>query len=287
LEKSFTPLQNGDSSTPVATPMRAISPGTQHRTRNAHGIREKVDGWSSSTHKRVFDFLVSLIALVLLSPILLITAIAVKLSSRGPILFRQARMGEGQREFTIYKLRTMRVDNAGTGPTVTKAGDTRLTSIGATLRRLKLDELPQLYNVLRGDMSLVGARPKVPLHQTYVLEHRPGITGASALAFRNEEQILYEVPHHALDAYQVHVLMPLKMQLDERYMRHATFSSDLKVMLDTLLGRGEPVDTDSLLHFQHSLLSLTDAVGTAGITGVEAGVASFVRFSLRQTTSFP
>ena len=192
----------------------------------------------------------------------MMTAIVVRLSSRGPILFRQTRVGRAHREFTIYKFRTMRVAEAA-GPTVTKAGDARLTSIGGILRRLKLDELPQLYNVLKGDMSLVGARPKVPHHQTYVLEYRPGITGASAVAFRNEEQILHHVPHDALDTYQVHVLMPLKMELDKRYMRDATFISDLRMMFDTLLGRGELVDKEGLLQFQQSLLALRSVVGTA------------------------
>jgi lipopolysaccharide/colanic/teichoic acid biosynthesis glycosyltransferase len=216
--------------------------------------------WSSSKRKRVFDFLAASAALILLAPVLVIIGVSVKLSSRGPVLFRQVRMGRGGREFVIYKFRTMRVDRATAGPTVTKAGDIRLTPIGALLRRFKLDELPQLYNVLKGDMSLVGARPKLPHHQIYPLKYRPGITGASALAFRNEEYILHKIPHHALDAYQIRVLMPLKKELDDRYMANATFLSDLKLIWDTLLGRGKSIDAEGFWKFQHALVSLNSSL---------------------------
>lgn len=253
---------SSDSSTPVALVFRALPPGASthgHDRQDAPRFATIDRNWSLSRRKRAFDFLSAWMAVVLLAPVMLLTAIAVKLSSRGPVLFRQSRMGRGGREFIIYKFRTMRVDRHVAGPTVTKAGDQRLTPVGAILRRVKLDELPQLFNVIKGDMSLVGARPKVPHHQTYILRHRPGITGASAIAFRNEEHILHQVPHDTLDAYQVHVLMPLKMELDEGYMKHATFFSDLKLLFDTVLGRGKTIDSDGLLKFQHSLVSLASA----------------------------
>ncbi|MBV9268287.1 MAG: sugar transferase, partial [Acidobacteriaceae bacterium] len=174
--------------------------------------------WSNSPFKRVFDFVFAFIAVVLFAPVMLMTALAVKLSSRGPILFKQTRVSKAGSQFTIYKFRSMRVERDAEGPCVTKAGDSRLTCIGGTLRRFKLDELPQLFNVLKGDMSIVGPRPKVPHHQTYELRFRPGITGAASLAFRNEEELLHRLPSEALDAYQVHVLMPLKATLDRRYM---------------------------------------------------------------------
>jgi hypothetical protein len=131
---------------------------------------------------------------------------------------------------------------------------------------LKLDELPQLVNVLRGDMSLVGARPKVPHHQTHLLWYRPGITGAATLAFRREEELLCLLPGHALDEYQVEVLMPLKRKLDDNYMRKATFASDLLLLFRTVLGKGELIVDSDLRKSQQSLLSLNSAlsVGVAG-----------------------
>ncbi len=217
-------------------------------------------GWSNSTSKRLFDVVVALLSLVILSPFLLLTAIAVKLSSRGALLFRQTRMGKGGRHFTIYKFRTMRQSADEIGPSVTKAGDNRLTPIGGMLRRLKLDELPQLVNVLRGDMSLVGARPKLPHHQRFALDHRPGITGAASLAFRNEEELLHRIAEEALDAYQVNVLMPLKTDLDNQYMWRATFFTDLRLLFNTALNRGSLIAEHDLLRFHQSLVSLNSAL---------------------------
>lgn len=216
--------------------------------------------WPDSAGKRVFDLSVAGLGLTLLSPLFLAAAIAVKLSSSGSILFRQVRAGKGGRPFVILKFRTMRVSNAPGGPTVTTVGDDRLTAVGRLFRRLKLDELPQLINVIRGDMSLVGARPKVLHHQIRVLRYRPGITGAASLAFRKEEELLHGIPEHALDEYQVHVLMPLKQELDDQYMQHATFLSDLSVLFKTVAGRGEAIDGKELRAFQHSLVSLNSAL---------------------------
>jgi lipopolysaccharide/colanic/teichoic acid biosynthesis glycosyltransferase len=216
--------------------------------------------WPDSAGKRAFDLGVALIGLILLSPLFLVAAIAVKLSSPGSILFRQVRAGKGGRKFVILKFRTMRVSNGRGGPTVTTIGDDRLTAVGRIFRRLKIDELPQLINVIRGDMSLVGARPKVPHHQIRTLQHRPGITGAASLAFRREEELLHGIPEHSLDDYQVHVLMPLKQELDDEYMRRATFFSDMAMLFKTVAGRGEAIDSKELRTFQHSLVSLNSAL---------------------------
>jgi lipopolysaccharide/colanic/teichoic acid biosynthesis glycosyltransferase len=222
--------------------------------------------WSDSQAKRAFDILVAATALLLSSPFILFTALAVKLSSTGPALFRQIRVGKNGRNFLIWKFRTMRVDSI-CGPSVTQAGDCRLTSIGGALRRLKLDELPQLVNVLKGDMSLVGERPKVPHHQTHLLWHRPGITGAATLAFRREEELLCLLPGHALDEYQVKVLMPLKRKLDDNYMREATFASDLLLLFRTVLCKGALIADSDLRESQQSLLSLSLAVGASAARG--------------------
>lgn len=233
---------------------------TSHATARLNWTRDSTGNWSGSIQKRVFDFVSAGLALILLCPFLLLAALAVKLTSRGPVLFTQRRMGRAGQEFVIYKLRTMRVQSPGEGPSVTRKGDSRLTPAGAFLRRSKIDEIPQLFNVLKGDMSLVGARPKLPHHQTYALKYRPGITGAASLAFRNEEGLLNEVTHESLDEYQIHVMMPVKKHLDQAYMAHASFVSDIRILAATVLGRGDRLDCERLESFQHSLVSLGTAL---------------------------
>lgn len=215
--------------------------------------------WSNSPAKRIFDCAAAALALIVLSPFMLIVALAVKLNSAGPILFRQTRMGRDGGPFEILKFRSMA--NCGEGPCVTKAGDARLTSIGGFLRKTKLDELPQLVNVLRGDMSLVGPRPKLPHHQTYTLRVRPGVTGVASLAFRDEERFLYHIPEHALDHCQINLLMPLKRELDDKYLAQASFLSDLAVLWRTVSGSHEPADIERVGHLQTSLMSLSQALG--------------------------
>ena len=207
----------------------------------------------------MFDCAVAALALVMLSPLMLAVALAVRITSKGPILFRQKRMGRNGWAFEILKFRSMHA--GGNGPSVTKVGDSRLTSIGGFLRRTKLDELPQLVNVLKGDMSLVGPRPKVPHHQTYTLRVRPGVTGAASLAFRDEERFLHHVPEHALDLCQVNLLMPLKRELDDKYSTQASFWSDLVLLWRTVSGKHETADLERVGNLQVSLVSLSQALG--------------------------
>ena len=152
------------------TSMAPQSPG--RRLARVEAEPESGGTWSDSKLKRAFDVIVAGAALLVLSPLILLTALLVKLSSKGPVLFRQTRVGKNGTNFKIWKFRTMRTDCPG-GPCVTKAGDERLTPVGGALRRFKFDEFPQLINVLRGEMSIVGARPKVPHHQTHFLRYRP------------------------------------------------------------------------------------------------------------------
>lgn len=160
-------------------------------------------------------------------------------------------------QFDIFKFRTMRVHQPGAGPSVTTANDERLTRVGRLLRKTKLDELPQLLNVLWGDMSFVGPRPKVPQHQTYVLPVRPGITGAASLAFRNEEFLLRGIPADELDAFQVNVLIPRKRALDQAYSRSASLRGDLGLMFRTVFGKDAALDEhEELARFRGSLLAL-------------------------------
>ena len=184
---------------------------------------------------RLFDAATSAIALVILSPLLLAIAIVVKLTSRGPVLHRGARIGREGAPFNILKFRTMRVE---AGPGITRSGDPRITPVGAILRRTKLDELPQLINILRGEMSIVGPRPEAPEYvalytedERRVLRVRPGLTSAASLRYRREEELLHGDDWH--ERY-VNVIMRDKLREDLAYLEQRTFFTDLKLMFRTL-----------------------------------------------------
>jgi lipopolysaccharide/colanic/teichoic acid biosynthesis glycosyltransferase len=178
------------------------------------------------------DRVVAAIILLILLPAMLVIMLAVRLSSRGAALFRQRRAGRNREEFILYKFRSMRCEDPE-GPAITVSGDCRITPVGAFLRRYKLDELPQFWNVLKGNMSLVGPRPKLPHHEGLDLPYRPGITGVATLAFRDEEKILAAIPREQLDAFYEICIKPRKAQLDQEYMRNATPASDLKQLWRT------------------------------------------------------
>ena len=184
--------------------------------------------------KRVFDVSCAAVGLVLSSPFVLAGAIAVKLDSPGPAFYKGERVGLGGREFHMIKLRSMMAGSDRNGPSVTVAADPRVTRVGRFLRRSKLDELPQLVNVLRGEMSLVGPRPEhanyVKLYtpeQKRVLSMRPGITGPAVLAFVDEEAMLNGA--HAETIYEREV-MPRKLALDLEYVDHHSFGGDLRIL---------------------------------------------------------
>jgi lipopolysaccharide/colanic/teichoic acid biosynthesis glycosyltransferase len=188
--------------------------------------------WVLSLTRRCLDCAVALVALIALAPLLLLAAVLVRFGSRGPVLFRQRRMGRNGREFTLYKFRSM-TESVGGGASITVAGDVRITPAGALLRRFKLDEIPQFWNVLRGDMGLVGPRPKLPRHEGLHLNCRPGITGVATLAFRREEEFLAGIPAHEIEAFYELFIKPAKAKMDLEYMRTATFSSDLRLLWNT------------------------------------------------------
>jgi lipopolysaccharide/colanic/teichoic acid biosynthesis glycosyltransferase len=208
---------------------------------------EPLSSWSCSKAKRFFDLVCVLPGLILLSPLLLVIGLAVWLTSPGPVLFLQKRMGRNGQTFTILKFRTMPDARDKKRHAVTTTDNQQFTSIGPFLRRWKMDELPQLLNVLWGDMSLVGPRPKMPEHALFKLRSRPGITGAATLAFANEAEILANVPKDHLEVYYHSVVLPAKRWIDVDYMTHATFLSDLKLIIDTVLHRWDGVATESLL----------------------------------------
>lgn len=189
--------------------------------------------WISSRRRRALECIIAAAVLLLLSPILLLLALLVRLSSPGPVFFRQKRMGRHGIPFTLYKFRSMRHVKTASGSAITVVGDSRITPIGAFLRRCKLDELPQFWNVLKGDMSLVGPRPKLPEHEGLFLSVRPGITGAATLAFRKEEELLASIPQHELASFYQQVVKPSKAWIDAEYITNATFRSDVRLISDT------------------------------------------------------
>jgi len=189
----------------------------------------------------------ALAGLVVLAPVLAAAAVGVRLSSRGPVLFRQRRVGRGGREFTMFKFRTMRIDNAGPG--ITAGDDTRITRVGRILRQSKLDELPALWNVACGTMSLVGYRPELPRYVDpqdplwrAMLVARPGLTDPATLALRNEEALLAGVRHDREGCYR-RVVQPYKLLLSGAYQQRRSWTSDLRVMRDTLLAIVVPART--------------------------------------------
>lgn len=210
-------------------------------------VLNELSPWSGSAAKRFFDCICVLAALPLIAPVLLVVALAVWLTSEGPVFFRQQRVGGRGQLFTILKFRTMMYDPDAAYHAVTTDGNQPFTPIGPLLRRWKLDELPQVLNVLRGDMSLVGPRPKMPEHAILDVPCRPGVTGAATIAFAREETLLDRVPEHDLENYYHRVVLPTKRRLDAEYMARATFFSDLKLIVNSVLRRWDETIAERLL----------------------------------------
>lgn len=190
--------------------------------------------------KRLFDVTISLLGLILLSPLLLLIAALIKLTSPGPVLYRQERMGRGFRPFKICKFRTMVVNADRLGGLLTAGRDPRITPIGQLLRHTKLDELPQLWNVLVGDMSLVGPRPEVPKYvhmfrDDYheLLQVRPGITDLASLKYRHESELLAQADDP--EAAYVTQILPDKIRLGKEYLRRQSLLFDVSLIARTLL----------------------------------------------------
>ena len=212
--------------------------------------------WSQATSKRLFDLSLAIPAFLCALPIFGVVAILIKCTSTGPVLFRQKRVGRGQKLFTIYKFRTMDRFAERNGPSVTRLGDPRLTKLGALLRRFKLDEIPQLLNVIIGQMSLVGPRPKIESHEQMTMNCRPGITGAATIVFTREEELLAKVPEQQVELYTTRVLNPIKVQLDEQYAAEGTFSSDLGILLATVLRLGRGANITEFSRFSDICVAL-------------------------------
>ncbi|MFH1699533.1 MAG: sugar transferase [Candidatus Zixiibacteriota bacterium] len=189
--------------------------------------------------KRLFDLIVSLMGLLLLFPFLIVIGLAILLFMGWPIFYRQVRVGKNGQNFRIIKFRSMIKNADKQGPEFTTGGDSRITSLGRFLRNSKLDELPQLINVLMGNMSLVGPRPEVPRfvalyteRQKQVLSVRPGLTDPASIAYRNEEKILAE--YEDSEKAYIEEIMPSKLELNLEYLRGANFTTDLSLIFKTI-----------------------------------------------------
>ncbi len=190
--------------------------------------------------KRLFDLVAASLTTLLLAPLLGVIAVLVKRESDGPAVFRQKRVGRDGIPFTLLKFRSMTVAPTVSGPLVTAATDSRITKIGAVLRATKLDELPQLINVVRGDMSIVGPRPEVQEYvdlwseedRRIILSVRPGITDPATLVLRREEEVLAAQPDP--EQYYRDVLLPEKTRVYRYYVLHRTFTGDLGLIVKTL-----------------------------------------------------
>jgi lipopolysaccharide/colanic/teichoic acid biosynthesis glycosyltransferase len=189
--------------------------------------------------KRVLDILFVLVGLIVLFPFILVIGVWIKLSSKGSLFYAQKRVGKDFKEFYIYKFRSMIVDADKKGPSVTSVDDPRITKVGKFIRKTKIDELPQLFNVLKGDMSLVGPRPEVMkfVNQTRdkykkILTVRPGITDNAAIEFRNEESIMSK--YDDKEKAYVDIILPKKIELYYNYIDNISFLNDIKLLLKTL-----------------------------------------------------
>lgn len=188
--------------------------------------------------KRMFDFCFAILGLVILSPIFFIVCIAIKVNDKGPIFFLQSRVGKNGKLFVLYKFRSMQVRKAAKDGIFEPGNISRITKIGNILRKYKIDELPQLYNVLKGDMSLVGPRPEVKKwtliyseRWQHILKVKPGITDNASIEFRNEEKILTESSNP--EKTYAEIILPKKLDLYETYVNNHSIYRDIKLILKT------------------------------------------------------
>jgi lipopolysaccharide/colanic/teichoic acid biosynthesis glycosyltransferase len=190
--------------------------------------------------KRIFDIICSVTGLVLLFPLLLIIAVLIKIDSKGPVLFVQGRVGKNNKDFNIYKFRTMRVQSDKKGLLTLGNNDKRITRIGYFLRRYKIDEFPQLLNILKGDMSFVGPRPELRYYVNFynkedmkIFQVRPGITGLASLKYRNEVELLKAAKNP--EDFFIKTIIPDKLKYNKEYIKRKNFFFDLKLIGLTII----------------------------------------------------
>lgn len=188
--------------------------------------------------KRVFDIIASFCGIIILFPLIIIVSILIKITSKGPVLFKQVRVTKNGKLFKIYKFRTMKENSEG-NKQITVGKDNRITGIGHILRKTKLDELPQLFNVLKGEMSLVGPRPEVPKYvelytdeQREILKVPAGITDYASIYFSNESELLGEVENP--EEFYIKKIMPYKIELNKKYINEIGIMTDIKIIILTI-----------------------------------------------------
>ncbi|HEX9599993.1 MAG TPA: sugar transferase [Mariniflexile sp.] len=190
--------------------------------------------------KRLFDVICAIIGLIILAPFLLLISILIKLDSKGPILFIQGRVGKNNRDFNIYKFRTMRIQSESKGLLTLGNHDSRITKVGYVLRRYKIDEFPQLINILKGDMSFVGPRPELRYYVNFyneddmkIFKVRPGITGLASLKYRNEVELLKAAENP--EEFFIKTIIPDKLKFNKEYIKKRNFFFDLKLIFITII----------------------------------------------------
>ncbi len=189
--------------------------------------------------KRLLDVLLSIIGLILFSPLFAVIAFTIYLTSRGPIFYMQERVGKNWQLFRIIKFRTMILDAEKVGPEISTHDDPRITNVGKVLRKFKLDEIPQLINVLKGDMSLIGPRPEVLKYASFysndysaILKIKPGISDYASIRFKDEASLIPAVCD--CESFYIREIMPQKINLYKQYLKEVSFSTDMKILFTTL-----------------------------------------------------
>jgi len=190
--------------------------------------------------KRLFDFFAAMMGLIILSPFFLFIAVLIKIKMPGPVLFSQKRVGQHGKIFTLHKFRTMTTNHGRSN--ISLAGESRITPFGAFLRKYKLDELPGLWNILKGEMSLVGPRPDVPGYadklkndDKVILKLKPGITGPATMKYSNEEELLAK--QQDPQQFNDEIIYPDKVRINKKYIENWSFWLDLKIIIFTVLGK--------------------------------------------------
>jgi len=206
---------------------------------SAKNSKDRSETFYAGTGKRMFDLLLSIPSLIILSPVYLLSAILIKLDTPGPILFSQDRIGQNGKPFRLYKFRTMVKDAAKIGPPVTTAHDPRITKTGRLLRKFKVDEMLQVMNIVKGDMSVIGPRPEVKKYidifaEEYkdILKIKPGMTDYALIVFRNEEDILSRFQN--VEEGYIKEVMPEKIKLYRQYLSEMSLKTDIKIFFQTI-----------------------------------------------------
>ena len=221
--------------------------------------------------KRIFDIIASLMGIILLSPIMLIVAIIIKVTSKGPVLFRQRRLTLNMKEFTIYKFRSMRTDFDKDAKGIqVKGSSSAITPIGKIIRKTKLDELPQLFNILLGDMSFIGPRPELPRRLKYYSEEdkgifkvRSGISSPASIVFSDEEYLMNQVEDP--EKFYIEQIMPYKIKLNLYYVKTRNFWNDIYLIIATFLKILNKVDDNSIVKDKKLLEEKQEIIKKIGV----------------------